>query len=156
MTPPGCENNVWWPAAGSPGGLLWEQRPVLFHCTPKAGRNTHPAMSPVRYSCCPPARQSVHISVHPSHITNVSVWASFTSSKNFLTHVWSIWGPMIDLRTWLNSFKLIPDLARFVATALLSSIAVNAFLRCCRCWGLSFSAGLTPSASSLQRTKIFL
>lgn len=93
---------------------------------------------------------------HSSHITNVSVWASFTSSKNFLTHFWSIWGPMIDLRTWWNSFKWIPDFARFVAAALLSSIAVNAFLRCCRCWGLSFSAGLTPSASSLQRAKIFL
>lgn len=92
---------------------------------------------------------------HSFHI-NVSVWASFTSSKNFLTHGWSIWGPMTDLRTWLNSFKLIPDLARFVATALLSSIAVNAFLRCCRCWGFSFSAGLTPSASSLQRAKSFL
>lgn len=62
LTPPCCENNVWWPAAGSPGELIWEQRPALFHCTPKAGRNTHPATSPVRHSCCPPAHQSVHIS----------------------------------------------------------------------------------------------
>lgn len=155
LTPPCCENNVWWSAAGSPGELLWEQRPVLFHCTPKAGRKTHPATSPVRYSCCPPATKVFTLVLyHSSHITSVSVWASFTSSKNFLTQVWSIWGPMIDLRTWWNSFKLIPDFARFVATALLSSIAVNAFLRCCRCWGLSFSAGLTPSASSLQRAKI--
>lgn len=93
---------------------------------------------------------------HSSYITNVSVWASFTSSKNLSTHVWSIWGPMTDLRTWWNSFKSIPDFALFVAPPLLSSIEVKAFLRCCRCWGLSFSAGLTPSASSLQRAKIFL
>lgn len=62
LAQPCCENSVWWSAAGSPGELLLEQMPVLSHCIPKAGRNTHPASSPVRYCCYPPACEGAHIS----------------------------------------------------------------------------------------------
>lgn len=84
----------------------------------------------------------------------------FTSSKNLLHHVSSIFGPMTDFRTSQNSSNvnprssLVPLLLPFSLCSCVSSPAfeqVKAFLRSCRCSGLSFSAGLTPKAGSLQK-----
>lgn len=91
------------------------------------------------------------------------IWALFllTSLKNLSTHVSSISGPITDLRTSRNSSKWIPRSSfspLFLALLLFGLFScvrtpapVNAFLRSCRCSGLSFSAGLTPPAGSLQK-----
>lgn len=86
-----------------------------------------------------------------------------TSLKNLSTHVSSISGPITDLRASRNSSNFIPHssfpplllpLLLFGLFSCMCSPAfgqVNAFLRHCRCSGLSFSGGLTSQAGSLQR-----
>ncbi len=86
-----------------------------------------------------------------------------TSLKNLSTHESSISGPITDVRTSRNSWNLIPRSSfpplsppRLLCGSLSCRCTpvfgqLKAFLRSCRCSGLSFSAGLTPQAGSLQK-----
>lgn len=166
---PCCESSVW-SVAGSPGQLLWGWRRALSQCTPEAGRNKAAATSPARYNWYLPGYETVKrltVALH-HHLDGMLTLSQrhlflLTSLKNLSTHMSSTSGPITDLRTSRNSSNSIPRSSfpplflPLLPFGLFSCICapafgqVNAFLRSCRCSGLSLSAGLTPQAGSLQR-----